>query len=1273
MRQSLQRAIGVVWWALVCVAALLAMTVVAVKLLLPCLDDYRLQIESNLSQLTGYQVTLSKIGGHLEGVDPTVSVSNLVLTVNGESAVSIPEIRVRIDLIKSLLSLTPQFTYVRFVKPSLSFQESGGQWRLKGAVSSSNVKSDVGVERILGYLTAQQRFSILNAKIDINSEQYGKHAIAIPAAYVFQYSQSSWIKSKVYVDGNATPFDLNAKIYQSLGAFGDYQVDASVNVPNILIPFNGKSETWSADLTSADFAGKLWLNYRVGEGFMLQAKASKLSVAFKNGEAYESAPSVRVGYSQKKASLSVDVHHMQLKDEHEKTYEPMNLSYEWSTATNQSYLLFNQFDLALAHRIANHFLQPDWHITKLISGLSPKGVISNASLRIGKKDNAVSYHFLSNLQNVSSSGYLGIPKADHIDAVLSIADTGGYIQFKQHKGVIAFPDLYANEWQVSSLSGTVNWQLVQNTLVVRGQDLKLKRNGSDIKGGFRFEARQNAPDWLSLNIAAQHVPVADRLTYLPDKALDAGLRSWIKDSFANKGEVNNVDLLIQSDLADGAVPDVRLKMDVSDADITFDKNWPTAKSVNGQFTLNESGVHVLVKSASLSDVAVSNISVDVPVKNGKADWLSVKGSVAQESSEMLRLLQSTPLANNVLAPFKTWRVSGVMAGDFNVSIPLNEKHKEPRVSLGLRFKNNPVYIGDIDLNNVVDKGQFNFSSEKGIYDSDFDIQSFAGHTHMVLTSSFEKDGRISILGQLSGSANLYQIAQWRKLPDYLANKITGDVKYNGTLSINKSQEGQVDLLINSDLKGGAIALPQPFSKVSAQAMPFTFKMMSHQQDIVIQSDFSSLVKTNLLIKSGQFIGGELYFNSDKPLPSNMKKGLAVEGQFSSFDVSDWSNVFEKLGGEEGSVPSLNDSNIKLPDWLRYVNLLIDKIVVNPQNSLHNVKVNYDANNTNGKFQVSSDELNFKFDHDGLKPRLHFGYLSWNTDKDAGDGSPDKPPFHASQVPNIILIVDQLYINQKPYGDWNLNVVRNGNELRIDPFSSVLKKGKFDGHLIWKDNAAQPTVTLTISVNGKDLAELIDKFSDKAFVTSKKYKINVVLNWQGHPFYFNRKTVSGRISFDAEDGNFSQVDELPAFMKIFGIFNVESLKRRLSLDFSDVYKPGLTYDSFKGTFDINKGILKTTKPLSISSPTAEVSLEGTADIVNEALDETLTATLPITRSLPLAGLLWGSPQLAGILFLTDKLIGDSLSKVTSVQYHIKGSFDSPEITPVKHKQVKKVSN
>ena len=120
MRWLLRKLILILFWGTIVFTALLAVFSVSVRQLLPYLDHYRPQIENNLQQITGYPITLGEIDGRLEGIDPTVSVSDFKLLVNGQSAISINEMRIRLDLVKSLLSLSPQFTYIRFVRPTIA-------------------------------------------------------------------------------------------------------------------------------------------------------------------------------------------------------------------------------------------------------------------------------------------------------------------------------------------------------------------------------------------------------------------------------------------------------------------------------------------------------------------------------------------------------------------------------------------------------------------------------------------------------------------------------------------------------------------------------------------------------------------------------------------------------------------------------------------------------------------------------------------------------------------------------------------------------------------------------------------------------------------------------------------------------------------------------------------------------------------------------------------------------------------------------------------------
>lgn len=1268
MRWLIRKLVLFTFWGAIVFSALLAIFALSVGQLLPYLDHYRPQIEHNLQQITGYPVSLEGIDGRLEGIDPTVSISGFHLMANDQSAISVSEMRLRLDTVKSLLTLSPQFTYIRFVRPTVVLQESEGLWRLNGAKPSRNVGNDVGVERVLDYLSAQQNFSIYDAKVDVHSEQFGKHAIRIPHIYIFQKSFESLFTSELYLDGYQSPFQIDARLDKARSLLGGYRVKASVKAPVFSVPLNDMLPNNTYMLSSVELGGDVWLDATIGKELEVRTEATQFKVAFEDGQQYELTSSIKLKYSEKNPSVRMDVSKLSIKDQSGLSYPETDLTFDWSSVTNRSNVSFARADLGLAHSIAAHFLPEDTNASKILNGLNPRGMAKNGSISIGRENDDLSFQFLSNLQSASVEGYKGIPQASNINAVFSLSDDGGYIDFRGHDGEIAFDTLYDESWPTDFLSGYVNWQQQQDAFLVEGRDLVVQRNGARVNGGFRLEVRDERPDWIALDLHGSNVSVVDRLTYLPPNALSDELMSWIKDAFSDAGKLDSVDVLVQSELVDGAEPHVRVQLAVSGADVTFDKAWPTATEVNGRFEFDESGVVVQVDSANLLDLPVKDLLLTVPISNNSADWLNLKGEINDKAPLILTTLRTTPLADSVLQPFENWKLGGKVKGSFYIAIPFQEE-VDPKVQLGLDFNNNALVIDDIDLSAHVDSGHLNYSSDQGITNSEFDIQALGGASHLILSSVKAQNGTLAVLGDFSGDIGIKQVARWNKLPEAALQKMSGNANYNGHLSVNQSQDGQVDLVIDSDLLGVNIDLPEPVGKQAEGKAALRIKVMQHEKDIVIDADYADLSKARFLLKGNEFIGGEVILNGgkDQAVSANIPKGLVLTGDFDRFYLQDWQSAFADFSGDV-STSSGGAEVPEIPEWLSKVDLIVDEVVINPSNTWHNFKVDYNAAKNKSLF-VSSDEMNFSLIYKDGDPDLHFGFLSWNTSE--SDSSESKSsPISARQIPNMTLSVDQLYFNEKPYGDWQLTISRAGDMVRIDPISSKLKTGDFKGHLFWQDHNDDSNVELVMAASGQDLAELTKKFSSEAFVSSKKYKFDVGLSWKGHPFHFDRESVSGRISFSAENGNFSKVDELPAFLKALGIFNIGALSRRLLLDFSDVYEPGLTYDEFSGTLSLGNGILTTISPISIIAPSAELVVAGEADIVNETLNEKLTATFPLTGTLPLAGLLWGTPQLAGLLFITDKLIGDQLSKVTSVQYKVEGSFNSPVMTPIRYRPLEK---
>ena len=133
-----------------------------------------------------------------------------------------------------------------------------------------------------------------------------------------------------------------------------------------------------------------------------------------------------------------------------------------------------------------------------------------------------------------------------------------------------------------------------------------------------------------------------------------------------------------------------------------------------------------------------------------------------------------------------------------------------------------------------------------------------------------------------------------------------------------------------------------------------------------------------------------------------------------------------------------------------------------------------------------------------------------------------------------------------------------------------------------------------------------------------------------------------------------------FLRLVALVNFDTLARRLRMDFSDLYKSGLAYDELRGSVNFDTGKLIFTEPLQMSSPSSQLQMAGSINLVDETIDSRLVATLPVAGNLTfLAALATGLPAAAGV-YVVSKIFKKQVDQATSISYRIRGSWDEPEM-------------
>ena len=131
---------------------------------------------------------------------------------------------------------------------------------------------------------------------------------------------------------------------------------------------------------------------------------------------------------------------------------------------------------------------------------------------------------------------------------------------------------------------------------------------------------------------------------------------------------------------------------------------------------------------------------------------------------------------------------------------------------------------------------------------------------------------------------------------------------------------------------------------------------------------------------------------------------------------------------------------------------------------------------------------------------------------------------------------------------------------------------------------------------------------------------------------------------------------PGVGRLFGLLTLQSLPRRLTLDFKDLFSEGFAFDEISATAEINNGIMRS-NDFFMTGPAAETEIKGETNLKTETQNLRVKVVPHITDSVSLAALA-GGPLAGAAAWLAQKILKDPLNKIAQSEYKITGTWDNP---------------
>lgn len=261
-------------------------------------------------------------------------------------------------------------------------------------------------------------------------------------------------------------------------------------------------------------------------------------------------------------------------------------------------------------------------------------------------------------------------------------------------------------------------------------------------------------------------------------------------------------------------------------------------------------------------------------------------------------------------------------------------------------------------------------------------------------------------------------------------------------------------------------------------------------------------------------------------------------------------------------------------------------------------------------------------------------------------------------PKVDVRLASVKMGDKEWGAWHVQAQPFKEGVQINSIDGQINALHVQGQGSW-NVLDQGVMHFEGTAEAPDISKVMRAWGYTPSATSEQAKTTIDVTWPGGPANASWMNMVGKFDVTVMRGKLLDVEGASS-IKAVSLFNVQNLQRRLQLDFSDLFKKGISYDQMNGHFDLAQGILSTPQ-FSITGPSLQFSLRGKAHLEKHELDQQVELTLPVARNLVIPAAVVGGLPAAATVYVIDKALGASLNKLTTFHFKLEGDWDKPKVT------------
>jgi len=912
------------------------------------------------------------------------------------------------------------------------------------------------------------------------------------------------------------------------------------------------------------------------------------------------------------------------------------------------------------------------------------------------------------------------------DIEFDLTQNGGKATLAMQKGTLDLLGILDEPLiDVDQLLGDVTWTTKGDQVSVAIPNLRFSNADVQAEAQIKWQTadagaagKGPSPGVLDLQGTASRAMGAHLYRYLP-REMNKEVRTYLQTAILG-GMANGVKFKVKGDLAhfpfeDAKHGDFRISASVQDATFAYapasvlpkdSLPWPALTQVSGELVIDHAQLQV--KGARATLAGAPNIQVSKADAAVTSIYHGAQVSVSAEAkgplAEALAIVNSSPLGPMTGKVLAHASATGMADYRLKLAFPVLAVDRVT-VQGGVTLSGNDLQVTADTPRLTRARGQLAFT-ESGFSVSGVQARALGGDVRIegglsLLSSGAAPKGAPVVL-RMQGTATADGLRQAKELGAVarLAQYATGASAYTASLGL---RAGVPELQINSSLSGMALSLPAPFAKTADAPLPVRLETSAMRSAAApggvmrgqdqMQLDLGRLASITYVrdisgaearvLRGAMAVG--LAADESAPMPA---EGVVANISMGRVDLDAWGQVLSNVAGSGQPV-----SNLATPGALAGMAYLPTSMAIRAKEllfggrQLNNVVVggaregllwraNLDASEFSGyvEYRQSLGAAAGK-----LYARLARLSIAQSAAQDVESLLDEQP----ASIPALDVVVEDFELRGKKLGRVEMDAVNLGagaareaaREWRLNRFNISTPEAVLTASGNWTNiNAQAPAgprrnikerrrTVMNFKLDIADAGDLLSRFGMNGVVRKGRGKIEGQVAWLGSPITLDYPSLGGSFNVNVENGQFLKAD--PGIAKLLGVLSLQSLPRRLTLDFRDVFSEGFAFDFFRGDITIEQGIARTNN-LQMKGVNAAVLMEGQADIAKEtqAIKVVVIPEINAGSASLIASAI--NPLVGLSTFLAQVILRRPLIDAATQELFIDGTWVDPRVTKVERK-------